>query len=809
MAAETSYFVVTYNTRAGGSYTAKSDTLLSWDGGSSTGFIVTSIEDGTSGKLVCALYTGSIPTSGDTLTQGAVTSTSDGPAPGTNDAEPLLYPAYARDDMAHAASGDITWTGPNLGVTHSFRFDAQTVNVVANEILTFSGGQQCEVIQIITDAGATGELGVRWISELDTELFPDDNDTFTGDQGGDGTLNGLVHPRAYNPLDIHRWLGDLMDDQDPAGDDVLSMIDPTASEKNTDEIVQLLGNTNITDTVSQHMYGGSISQASGATLYSGVDLQITDRDGSSEPVVILNDSIVTAYWANAYMPDSIAGRVRLMVKTRENGVDIDGKRITAKLLEYGDSYFIGSTVLSTGTTGLALFSAQDGNNQTAVGTVAGAPYNTIVVTEGYQTVDYNNGNGAQPFLGTVDFGSASSPQTWERLKYIQRRGTAETLSGRNAQLYTGGTLNFAYDNESGAGFSEDEEVAWGTVVPYTGESGGPFTVGEVIVETTSGARGRIIYLDDQGTTGTIIVAQDPGATPFTGSLTITGQDSGATATSGTIVTNSSAGTGILLALDDDGTTGNLYLQRTRGVAPADGQAVYGATSLTTADVNGTAQVRVINNQFFGVYTGSAFNPGNYGWGIDPSDAIAQDQFTDLLGATQQPPNNQQGVVTGGNAGDRLTVYPWDGSSLDVNGFPEPDFDEATVASSALVAGVSTSVTVSSIPINTPASGYLRIQRDSDLQYDLVQYSSWTGSTYTLVGTAPSNAAIGRNVMRAFLDKAWTTTGVPESYTAVQTGSNSVAITLRRGGVNPIRTFKGSAVFGATGFSAAVQRISDA
>jgi hypothetical protein len=172
-----------------------------------------------------------------------------------------------------------------------------------------------------------------------------------------------------------------------------------------------------------------------------------------------------------------------------------------------------------------------------------------------------------------------------------------------------------------------------------------------------------------------------------------------------------------------------------------------------------------------------------------------------------PPNNQSGTVTGLVAGDRIAVYPWDGTTTDVNGDPQPTLTEATVATSALVAGVSTTIEVSSIPVNTPASGFLRVERDSDNEYDLVQYSSYTGSTYTLVGTAPSAAAIGNNVMRAFIDKVATATS--ESYTAVQSGTNEVTIINRRGGVNPIKTFKGSATFGTAGFSAAVQRISDA
>lgn len=807
MAAETQYIVIEYDNEASGPFVAGA-TPLTWSGGS--GHIITVVDDGTTGKLAVALISGVRPTNNQQLTQGSTTADTNGPAP-NGDSEFMLYPAYAREDLAVAVSGDVTWTGPALGATHSFFFDGQTVNVSVGEILTFADGQQCEVITVVSDAGASGELNVRMITNLDTFQFPDDNDTFTGSGGGNGTLNGVVHPRAYNPLNLHRLLQDLADDRNIAfgGDDVLSIIDPTPSDRSTDQIISLLGNVNINDTVAQHMFGGSVSQASGFTLYSGVDIQITDADGSSIPVVIQNDAIVTGYWDNAYMPDSIAGRVRIMRKTREDGVDIDGKRIKAKLLEFGDTYFEGATTLGTASTALALFSSPDGNNQTAEGTVAGAPYNTTSYVEGYQTIDLNNGAGARPYYLKKDFGSATSAQSYEYDKYTQRRGTSETFFSRNAQLFTGLTLNFPYTGEAGGPFVEGEVVAWGTEIPYTGESGAGFSVGEVVVGGTSGARGRILYLDDNGTTGTIIVAQDSGATPFSNTETITGQTSATTATTGTVVTNSNAGTMVLYALDDTGTTGNLYGQRTRGVAPSNTQTVYGATSAATADVNGTAQTRVINNQFIGSYTGSAYNPANFGIVIDPSDATAADLFTDLLGATQQPPNNQVGLVTGVAIGDSLAVYPYDGASLDINGDPEPDFDEMQLAT-ALTAGVSTIVDVGTgnIPVNTPATGFLRIQRDSDGQYDLVPYASHDGDgEFTLVGTAPSAASISNNVFRAFIDKV--TTSTSESYTAVQTGTNQVTIINRRGGVNPIKTFKGTATFGTAGFTAAVQRISDA
>jgi len=793
----TTYYTLEYSGRAGGSF-AEEGAFVTWNAAADSGFIVWDIDlGGNTGKMAIAIIDGSIvPDAADTLTQGGVTADVD-------TSNLLLYPAYARDDVAVAASGAVTWTGPALGATHSFFFDGQTSNVVAGEILTFSGGEQCEVITVESDAGATGELSVRFITDLDASI-PVNNDTFTGDIAGDGTLNGEVHPRAYSPLELHRLLSDLNDDETIAGDDDLSIIDPTASDRSTDEIIRLLGAVNINDTVAQHMYGGSIDQGSGNTreLYSGLGVQVTTPLATTRPILIQEDGIITDYWNNAYMPDSVRGKVRILVKTIEAGVRIDGQRVKGKLLEYGENYFEGFTTLGTAETSLALFSSGDANNNTASGTVAAY---SPVLTEGYQVLDYNEGSGTTPFGLSIDFDTENALETYEYTKYIQRRGTAETLFGRNAQLFTGFNRNFAYDAESG-NLTEPEVLAYGTEVPYTGETSGPFVIGDTI-EGAGGGRGRVIYLDDQGTTGTLILADVTGTFNNTEALTTLRGAAETTATSGTVVNNSASGQIFAYAIFDNGTDGNIYGQQLTGVVPADNQTLYGATSLQTIDVAGAISTRTINNQFVGLFTGTNFQT-NFGIAIDPTDAIAGDSFPNLLEVTIAPPDNRSGTVTNLVSGDYVTVYPWDGSTLDINGDAEPDFDEMTIT--VTLAGGEGIVTVGggNIPANTPAAGFLRLERDSDGNYDLLEYSSYVAGTgvFTLVGTVPNAATSGNNLFRAFIDEQTFTTS--ESYTATYTTPNSVAVTVRRGGSpDPIKTFKTTASFGA--FSISTIRTPDA
>jgi hypothetical protein len=794
------YIHVDYDGQSGGEFTVEG-ALVTWTvPSSSSGFIVTDVPNGTAGTLKMALVSGVLPSNNAVLTQGGVTANANNESGAK--IENMLYPAYARPDMAVAASGAITWTGPALGATHSFLFDGQTSNVVAGEILTFSGGQTCEVITVVSDAGASGELDVRFIGNIDTNGLPADNETFTGDIAGDGTVDGVVHPRGYTPEELHRLLSDLNDDENIFGDDDLSMVDPTASERQTGVQVKLLGTININDTVAQHMYGGSIEQGSGNTqeIYSGLGVGVTTPLGDTQPVLIKEDGIITDYWKNAYFPDSVSGKVRILVKTVEDGVSIDGQRVRGALLEFGELYFFAGTTIGFGEVSLALVSSADGNNNTAVGTVAGAPYNTITLTEGYQNLDYNEGSGSTPFGLSIGFGSANSLQTYERLKYIQRRGTAETLFGRNAQLFTGINTNFAYDGEVGA-IAEDDVLQWGTEVPFTGGTGTVVAVGDTVEGVTSNARGRVIFVDESAGVGTLILADTVGTFQNTESLTTLRGASEWTGTSGTVVNNTSSGQLLLVAKDDGGTTGNVYGQLLTGTIPVDGQTLFGATDGDTLDVNGAISTRTVNSQFPGSYTGSNYNPMNFGISIAVANAIAGDSFTNLLEATIAPPDNRSGSVTNLVLGDYVTVYPWDGVATDVNGDAEPDFNEMTTTA-LVTGGVSTTVVVgaSNIPANTPAAGYLRLERDSDGNYDLLEYSSWTNTTgtFTLVGTAPNTATNPANLFRALIDQAADATSL--SYTATYTTPNDVAVTVRRGGVNPIKTFKTTAEFGAFSIS---------
>lgn len=817
----TTYFKVLYDTQAGGEYVADAEnfTEVTWTGGG-RGQIISDFPHPvltTTGKLHVALIAGPLPTDGQTLTQGAVTADANG------NATTLLYPAYFREDVSVTTNGtlkDIRWVGPAAdanGVipTHSHKFDGQTTNLTVGDLLTYSGGQTAELIRVNNDTGATGEIEVRFTSSLDAGL-PVDGDTFSDEGTGDGTVQGETHARSYTPFNIHRLLADLNDDDQFFGNDVLSSIDPTPSAKDTDQIIRLIGGANVDDTMILHMYGGSIEQLGNAEKYSGLDVQVTSPNANTRPVLIqFNiatglDAIVPDKYSNAWNPDSIAGNIRIMIKVRENNVDIDGRRIRGKLLEYGDNYFEGGTTLGDATTSLALFSSTDGNNDTAVGTVAA--YATTI-TEGFQTQTYGATTG--DFSAILNYNAQTSKQSYEYTKWLQTRVKTSpeppTLFGRDARLVTGVNRNFAWDAQVG-NLTEDEIIAWGTSITYSAQAVSNFILGEAVTFVGSGAQGRVLYDNDAGATGEILVGDLVG-TPLA-TDTILAADSGTTADVDVVTLASRAGIGLLIAWDDDGATGNVYYQALGGLDPIDNQLVYGRSSDATVTIFGAVASRTINNQWVGLYTGTNFQT-NFGIGVLSTDAVLGDLNRSLGDVQIGVPNNQSGVITNLLEGDRAWAYDWDGSTVDSNGDAVPRWDQLSNDALLNGAAVASIVVTEAIPADTPQVAALRVTNDEGIRV-LIAYSSWSVSTFTLTSTynfsgsgVNDSVAATNDIAIAYIDRVIPAATTTASFTGIYGGDRQMAIRVLRGDNSPIVPFKANPVFGSAGFSVAAGRISDA
>ncbi|RKZ70861.1 MAG: hypothetical protein DRQ48_05385 [Gammaproteobacteria bacterium] len=443
----------------------------------------------------------------------------------------------------------------------------------------------------------------------------------------------------------------------------------------------------------------------------------------------------------------------------------------------------------------AIFTAADLNNETVQGTVNAWP---ITNTEGYQLLEISGTAPAEAYYSQWALNSQGINDLYEFAKDIQRRGTAETIHGINGSLFRGITTDVAYNTESGGPFVEDEVIAWGTTLNYDNEITGPFVVGEAIGFGTSGAVGVIRELTDAGATGSMVVQIEPGTGTVIDGEQISQLDGG-TATAdvaGTPVgTANVGGAGILIALYDNGTDGNLYLQVTNGTAPAAGYVLTGATSGATAAVNGSPVARTIAPVFIGSSTGSSLI-GAYGIGAVPGDLSSSDKVFDLGNNLVTPPNNVTFTVFGLESGeDRVLVGPEAGGVI--------EFAQLTL--DGLHNSGTTLTIVEDIPLDTPTAGTLRVL-DDDGTYKLLNVSSWTGKVFTLDAAITDTFSDTANVWISYIDKA--AAAASESFTGVYLSDRALFIRVRDGGVSPIKTFETTGTLGESGGSTTAIRTDD-
>lgn len=267
----------------------------------------------------------------------------------------------------------------------------------------------------------------------------------------------------YTVLELHRWLQDLADDASSVGDDQLDITDPVPSDKAFDTIISLLGSYNIDQSLSERLYGGSVTQGSGGTLerWSGVSIVGNFPSGTS-PQIIQNNVKLTNFWGNSYNPDAALGvSHQFLIKTTDAGSEIDGGRVRGQYRGYGNEYKEASTVLGVGVGVVALGNIQtDAFNNVSSANVQLAPYTSVANdTEGYNLIDLNNGNGTQPYYSNWNPNSTNLSGLYNRVKYLSRDGTSDTFYGLNGELFRGVTHDITVDGGSGT-WSTFEEVSW-------------------------------------------------------------------------------------------------------------------------------------------------------------------------------------------------------------------------------------------------------------------------------------------------------------------------------------------------------------
>ena len=634
-----------------------------------------------------------------------------------------------------------------------------------------------------------------------------------------GDIRHVANTNHYTVLELHRWLQNLADDEASSANDQVDITKPTPSERATDQIITLLGSYNIDDDAAEYFYGGSITQGTGATQtrYSGLKVLGAVANSSTQIQVIQDHDYydtTTPFWGTqsggGYNGDAGEGiLMRILVKTRVAGVDIDQGRCRVQARHWGDSYDFFNVTLGDGEAVAALGTTSDPQNNIAIGTVqAWAGGDIPTNTEGYQTIDILDGNGAQPYYSkwTYNTNTLGMKAVWNWIKEITGNNSPEaaTPHGMNGEVFMGITHEYAYDN--GADLTLNEELVWGTDIVYDNLSGGTFTEG-YLLRFSGGARGQVLY--DNGTTTlkfaqmdiTDTIVDDETITEYNPS---TGAASGVTAQVNATITNANkeGGRGILLA-DNGTTTGDHWFQLTFGKAPVDGLPVYGMTSTSTVDVNGAVTARTVPKTFLGSFTGSLI--GAFGIGIDQPDLTASDSVEDLDGDTNTPPNQQTFYLYGLEVGDRVLIGKKHSSNADFD-FSEMTLNTALTGAAEILVDVGTG----NIPADAPDSGVLRITLD-DGRIRRQPYTSHDGDDGFTIASAdyqdPDDAGVGKGVMLAFIDKAAGAT--TESFQLIYDADRTLWVRVREGtSGDPIKTYEAQAIFNNAGGSATASRLSD-
>jgi len=474
----------------------------------------------------------------------------------------------------------------------------------------------------------------------------------------DGDIRYTGSTANYLVIEFHRFLQDLADDAARSGDDILDITSTTPSARSTDEVIALLPPYNIDDTAAEHLYAGSISQTNGDEVYSGLQVLGAVNDTDTQLIIMQDNELyqftttpASPFWGDqstgGYNGNTISGiLMRCLIKSRQNGADINGKRIRVQARHWGDSYDFFNVTLGLGESVAAISTIPDAQNDTDQGTVTA--YTHVTNTEGFQLIDLDNGNGDREYYSKwtvgVDTSGDSLKGMWEFIKDLTGNGTAKTIHGINGELFLGITHSWAYDGESGGPFSEDEIILWGTDITYNTLSGGTFSVGDYVTIGNAGAAGKVLY--DNGSTNMIVALEDPSITLITADVITELGGGGVTAAINVTILNNfdSGGEGVLLALDDDGADGNHYIQLISGAAPVNNLPLRGRTSSATALVDLAPTPRTVPKVMLGSYTGSLI--GAYGIGVLPADVVPADSLEDLSGTTQDPPNKVTLTLSG-------------------------------------------------------------------------------------------------------------------------------------------------------------------
>ncbi len=349
-------------------------------------------------------------------------------------------------------------------------------------------------------------------------------------QTGDIRYTGPVHTAAGSSyasvIEFHRWLQDLADDAvaTASTSDFLDITDSTPSERSTDNIITLNAPYNIDQTASEHLYDGSIIQNGGADIWDG--LVVIAAPGMNLQIMQNGALVASPFWNSQNNGAAYAGlnydlnngySHRFMLKVRASGSDIDGRRIIGMTRVWGKTFSefkVNGT--ARGNNVLALTYADDLNNTTVVGSLTSAPFSDVTNTfSGYNGIDVDANGTPEYYYSKWDKAGCTINQFYERMKYVTKYDSAETLYGLSGKVFRGITHEVNLTTPRTGTFSVFEPVSWG--------SGATAGTGQMLAinSTTAGTKMWIQLLTGVAPSGSVVITGGTSSATATYSGTLT------------------------------------------------------------------------------------------------------------------------------------------------------------------------------------------------------------------------------------------------------------------------------------------------
>lgn len=539
-----------------------------------------------------------------------------------------------------------------------------------------------------------------------------------------GPAHGMEGAEYYSVYGAHIFLQGLAWQGQASGDDLIDISRQNPSSKQYYTIISIINGYTMTDTLIEHLYEGSIIQNDGDDIWDG----IKNNGTPGVHIEILQNGALIAndFWNSVPFGETLKGLNRddaqgithnFLLKVRDGGVDIDGRRIIGLSREFNYTYRE-SKINGTNRGNNILFLEQvpDTSNTTAASTVSGWA-GDIVNVEGYADIDANDDDIMEHFYSKWTRGTHVINHLYEFFKWATRRGSASTLYGLNGGIFRGITHEIVVDTPTGT-FEAVEPVSW------------------------------------------------------------------------------PSGTGQMLAINHATNPTKMWIQLLTGIPPVNNQVITGGTSGATCAMNVTITERTITVAGSSPFRSTVASiSGAYGFGILATDLSAADKLVDLDNAELTPPNYVTFVVDNTEVGDRILVGP--------AGAVEFQEDQLS-ASGAYSGGETTFTVVEDIPVDTPASGTIRVK--SGTIFVIVGYTGWSGKSFTGCTNVPATLN-NADVWISYMDR--TADADSESFSTISSGSpRPLFVKVINAGVNPIKEFVSVATLSITGGSINVVRNSD-